>query len=164
MIISGELQQYIEKHASVPDRGVPKAVVVAIASVIGGAGIQAAWPSWYTTGATTTWTCWVVTQRALGYVRVEYGKALYDQHAERERQLVPSSQSAWVRPLADVLGLRWGAVYESQRNDNAYEPAEPITVTFTDRETTIPEDGDVLGGDRPALDRVLTALREGANF
>jgi Fe-S-cluster formation regulator IscX/YfhJ len=138
-------------------------VVAAIGSVIGGAKIEASWPDWNTTNTTTTWTCWVVTQKALGYARVEYEKNLYDEHEEHRHALTPSNQSAWVRPLTGVIGLRWGAVSEAEAMQDTYYPADPITVTFTDWETTIPE-ADFPVDQRRTADRFLTALRRCVNF
>lgn len=163
MIIDQERWLYFQQHASLRDRGVPKAVVVAIGSVIGDAKIVASWPDWNTTNTTTTWTCWVVTQKALGYARVEYAKNLYDEHEEHRHALTPSNQSAWVRPLTGVIGLRWGAIFEAQAIHDTYYPADPITVTFTDWETTIPE-ADFPVDQRRTADRFLTALRKGVNF
>ena len=154
---------HIQQHASLGDRGAPKAVVVAIGSVIGEAEIRESWPYWNTTAATTTWTCWVVTQNTLGCVRVEYRRHLYDDIEERTNELTPSSQSAWVRPLSGVTGLRWGAVYEAESEFDTYYPAEPITVTFTDWETTIPG-ADFPVDQRPKADQLLAAIRKSVNF
>ncbi len=166
MIIDNERYIDIYRHASVQDRGVPRAVVLAIGRVIGDAEIQAAWPDWAVanTNPTTTWTCWIVTQSALGFVRVEYGRAHYDEYAERQHKLTPSNQSAWVRRLNDIVEVRWGAVYEAQERDNDYCPAEPITVRFADWETAIPSEGGIPVERRSAADGLLTALRNGANF
>ena len=138
-------------------------MVEAIAAVVADAKIEAAWPVWNSTDSTTTWTCWIVTPKALGHVRVEYGGALYDEHADREHKLTPSSQSAWLRPLTDVIQLRWGAVREAQPQHDTYYPAEPITVTFSDGETTIPE-GDFPVEQHPKADQVLAAIRRAVNF
>jgi hypothetical protein len=155
---------HIQQHASAGDRGAPKAVVVAIGSVIGDEEIRESWPYWNTTPTTTTWTCWVVTQNAaLGCVRVEYQKYLYDDLEERTNKVTPSSQSSWVRPLSGVTGLRWGAVYEAPSEFDTYYPAEPITVTFTDWETTIPE-ADFPVEQRPKADQLLAAIRKSVNF
>jgi hypothetical protein len=72
---------HIQKHAALRDRA-PKAVVVSIGAVIGDAQIAESLPSWTTTEKTTSWSCWVATQRALGYVSIEYEKYPYDQHEE----------------------------------------------------------------------------------
>jgi hypothetical protein len=138
--------------------------VVAIGSIIGNAEIQAAWPDWNTTDTATMWTCWIVTQKALGYVRVEYDRAHYDEYQDRQNPLTPSNQSAWVRPLASVVELRWGAVYEAQAYHDTYHLAEPIMVTFTDRETTIPEEAHFPVEHRPTADLFLTALLKGVNI
>ena len=163
VIIGHQLREYIHGHASIPQRGVPTAVVEAIAALVADAKIKAAWPYWDSTDSTTTWTCWIVTPKALGHVRVEYGRALYDEHEDREQKLTPSSQSAWLRPLTDVIQLRWGAVHEAQAQHDTYYPVEPITVTFSEGETTIPE-GDLPVDQRPNADQVLAAIRAGVNF
>jgi hypothetical protein len=154
---------HIQQHASLGDRGAPQAVVVAIGSIIGDAEIRESWPYWNTTESTTTWTCWVVTEKALGCVRVEYKKYLYDDMEERRERLTPSSQSAWVRPLSGVIGLRWGAVYEAESEHDTYYPAEPITVTFTDWEATIPA-ADFSADQRLKADQLLAAIRKGVDF
>jgi hypothetical protein len=163
VIIGQQLRDYVHAHASIPQRGVPRAVVEAIATLVADAKIKAAWPDWDSTDSTTTWTCWIVTPEALGYVRVEYGMPLYDERADREHKLTPSSQSAWSRPLTDVIQLRWGAVHEAQAQHDTYYPAEPITVTFSDGETTIPE-GDFPVEQCAKADQVLAAIRAGVNF
>jgi hypothetical protein len=163
VILDQQRREYIHRHASVQHRVVPTAVVEAIAAVVPGAKIEAAWPDWNSTDSTTTWTCWIVTPKILGHVRVEYGRALYDEDADREHKLTPASQSAWLRPLTDVIQLRWGAVHGAQAQQETYYPAEPITVTFSDGETTIP-DGDFPVEQAPTAGRFLTALRKGVGF
>jgi hypothetical protein len=163
VIIDQQRLEYIQQHASIPHHGVPTAVVEAIAAVVQNAKIEAAWPDWNSTDSMTTWTCWIVTPKALGHVRVEYGSARYDEHAEGQHKLTPSSQSAWLRPLADVIQLRWGAVQEAGAQPDTYYRTEPITVRFSDGETTIPE-ADFPVEQRPTADRLLTALRRGLNF
>jgi hypothetical protein len=138
-------------------------VVEAVQAVVRGAGIEAAWPDWKCTDSTTTWSCWVVTAKILGYVRVEYGRASYDETAEREQKLTPSSQSAWLRPLTDVIQLRWGAVQASPAQRDTYHLSEPMTVTFSNGETTIPE-RDFSVEERPTADRIMTAVRKGLGF
>jgi hypothetical protein len=164
--IDKERQDRIKRHAEIPNRGVPGAVVLAIAAVVGDGEIAAAWTDWDTTTDTqaTTWTCWVVTERTVGHVRVIYQNALYDEHAERQHKLTPSEQSAWVRPLTDVTKLQWGAFCEAQEKDNAYYPADPITVTFTDGEATIPKKRELPVDQRSKADRFLTALRKGTHL
>ena len=166
MDIDKERQDRIKRHAEILNHGVPGAVVVAIAAVIGDVEIAAAWTNWDTTTDTqaTTWTSWVVTERTIGHVRVIYQKALYDEYAERQHKLTPSEQSAWVRPLTGVTKLQWGAFYEAQEKDNAYYPAGPITVTFTDGEATIPKKGQLPVEQRSTADRFLTALRKGTHL
>jgi hypothetical protein len=56
-----------------------------------------------------------------------------------------------------------GCVSEAQAMQGTCYPADPITVTFTDWETTIPE-ADFPVDQRPTADRFLTALRRGVNF
>jgi hypothetical protein len=163
VIISQQRREYIQQHASIPHLGVPTAVVEALAALVADAKIEAAWPDWNSTDSTTTWTCWIVTPKALGYVRVEYGRADYDEHADGEQKLTPSSQSAWLRPLSDAIQLRWGAVHEAPAQHDTYYPAEPITVTFSDGETTIPE-RDFPVEQRPTADRLLTAIRKAVKF
>jgi hypothetical protein len=138
-------------------------VTVAISSVIGDAEIRESWLYWNTTDTTTTWTCWVVTQKALGCVRVEYAKYLYDDLEEHNIKVTPSRQTAWVRPLSAITELRWGAIYAAEAELDTYYPAERITVTFTDREIAIPE-ADFPVEQRLTADRFLTALRESVDY
>ena len=163
VIIGQQRRDYIKGHATIPPHGVPTAVVEALAALVGGAKIEAAWPDWHSTDSTTTWTCWIVTPTALGHVCVEYARGRYDEHADREHKLTPSSQSAWLRPLSDVIQLQWGAVHEAQAQQDTYFPAEPITVTFSDGQTRIPE-GDFPVEQRPRADRLLAAIRKAVNF
>jgi hypothetical protein len=143
--------------------------VVAIASVIGQkAEIEAAWLGWATgagTGA-TTYTCWVVTGRAVGHVSVAYDRELYDERTDRENSLTPTSMASWVRPLAGIIGLRWDAFYEDSSHDDTYYPAQPITVRFTDSfEITIPEEANSVPPEqRPTVEDLLKALRKGAKI
>ena len=138
-------------------------MVEAVQAVVRGAAIEAAWPDWHSTDSTTTWTCWVVTAKILGYVRVEYERVSYDEPADREHTLTPSSQSAWLRPLKDVIQLRWGAVHAAGAQPDTYHLAEPMTVTFSDGETTIPE-RDFSVEERPTAERFMIALRRGLGF
>lgn len=165
MIITAQRREWIRQHAFIPDRGAPHAVAVAIASVIGDGNILAAWLTWVTgTGmGTTTYTGWVVTGTDLGHVQVEYDREFYDQHAESQHHLTPTSTACWVRPLAGIIGLRWGAFYEDSSKDDTYYPARSITVTFADHEVTIGEDA-VPVEQRAAADGLLAAIRKGANI
>jgi hypothetical protein len=169
MVITGRRREYIRKHVFVPDHGTPNAVVVAIASVIGdAAGIRAAWTSRATGSATgnTTYTCWVVTDRTLGHVSVEYARDMYDEDADREHNLTPTSMESWVRPLGGVIRLQLGAVHEDSSLDDTYYPAQPFSVKFTDGfEVTIPEEAAAVPPEqRCAVDAFLTALRKGARI
>jgi hypothetical protein len=163
VILDQQRREYIYRHASIPQRGVPTAVVEAIAAVVPDAKIEAAWPDWNSTDSTTTWTCWIVTPKTLGHVRVEYGSALYDEHADNQHKLAPSSQSAWLRPLTDVIQLQWGAIHEAHAQPETYYPAEPITVTFSDGKITIPE-GDFPVEQGPTAGKLLSAIRKGLDF
>ena len=71
-----------------------------------------------------------------------------------------------VRPLAGIVRLQLGAVYEDSSHDDTYYPAQPIKVTFTDGfEVNIPEDAAAVPPEqRSAVDGFLTAIRKGANF
>jgi hypothetical protein len=144
-------------------RSAPKAVVVAVNSIIGDLDRAAAWSSMDTTESSTTWSCWVVTECSIGHVRIEYEKYLYDQGEEPRSELTPSGWSAWVRPLADIVGLRYGAFYAAQGEPTIFEPAGPITVIFTNGEISIPE-GPVPVEQRAAADRIFSAIRAGVNF
>jgi hypothetical protein len=66
----------LQALASVSDRGAPKLVVVALGSLIGHSSKLVVWPSMDTTVSTTTWSCWVVTERSLGRLKIEYEKPL----------------------------------------------------------------------------------------
>jgi hypothetical protein len=153
----------IQGLAVVRKRFPPKAVVVALASIIGDADGVAVWPSMDTTQSTTTWSCWIVTERALGHVRIEYEKSSYDQDEEAVKELTAAAWSAWVRPLANVTGLRFGPFYATQRKPAVFEPVEPIAVIFTDAEISIP-DGPIPVDERPEVDRIISAIRALVNF
>jgi hypothetical protein len=102
--------------ASFAVRGAPKAVVVALSSIIIDEEVADVWPYMDTTASSTTWTCWILTETSLGHIRIEYNNYLYDQNTEFENELTPSAWSAWVRPLATVTGIRLGAFYAIERN------------------------------------------------
>jgi hypothetical protein len=166
MVITEQRREYIRKHGFVPDHGTPNAVVLAIASVIRDAGIRAACASRATGSETgkTTYTCWVVTDTALGHVSVEYDRDMYDERTDRQHNLTPTSMASWVRPLAGIIRIEWGAVYEDSSRGDTYYPAQPIKATFTDGfEVTIP-DGPLLVEQRSAVDGLLTWIRKGAKF
>ena len=153
----------IHELASFPGTSAPKAVVVAVNSIIGNSVSAAVWSSTNTTGSTTAWSCWVVTERAVGHVLIKYKKAEYDEREERQNELTPSNWSVWVRPLADIVGLRYGAFYAAEGKPTVFDPAEPIKVIFSDGAVNIPA-GPIPIDQRAEVGRIITALREGVNF
>ena len=153
----------IQGFASVPDISAPKAVVVALNSIIDKSVSAATWSSMETTASTTTWKCWAVTERCVGYALIRYKKADYDESAERLKELTPSSWSVWVRPLADIIGIRYGAFYAAEDNPTVFYPAEPIKVIFSDGAVSIPA-GPIPIDQRAEVSRVITALREFVKF
>lgn len=88
----------IQALASCPGTSAPKAVVVAVNSIVDNSISAAAWSSMNTTESTTAWSCWVVTERSVGHVLIKYKKTAYDEREERQKELTPSSWSVWVRP------------------------------------------------------------------
>jgi hypothetical protein len=153
----------IGELASSPGTSAPRAVVVALNSIIDKSVSAAAWSSMASTASTTAWTCWVVTERAVGHVLIKYKKAEYDAAEERQEELTPSNWSVWVRPLADIIGLRYGAFYPAEGKPNVLYPAEPIKVIFSDGGVSIPA-GPIPIEQRAEASRIITALREGVNF
>jgi len=153
----------IHGFASSPGTSAPKAVVVALNSIIDKSVSAATWSSMDTTGSTTAWTCWAVTERSVGHVLIKYKKADYDEHEERQKELTPSSWSVWVRPLADIIGIRYGAFYAAEGNRTMFYPAEPIKVIFSDGAVSIPA-GPIPTDQRAEVSRVITALREFVKF
>ena len=153
----------IHELASFPGTSAPKAVVVAVNSIIGNSVSAAVWSSTNTTGSTTAWSCWVVTERAVGHVLIKYKKAEYDEREERQNELTPSNWSVWVRPLADIVGLRYGAFYAAEGKPTVFDPAEPIKVIFSDGAVNIPA-GPIPIDQRAEVSRIITAVREGVNF
>jgi hypothetical protein len=154
-----------EMHAfaSSPGRSAPKAVVVAVNSIIDRSVSAATWSSMATTASTTAWTCWVVTERSVGHVLIKYKKADYDEGEERQKEVTPSSWSVWVRPLADIIGIRYGAFYPTEGNPTVFHPAEPVKVIFSDGAVSIPA-GPIPIDQRAEVGRVVTALREFVTF
>jgi hypothetical protein len=153
----------IQGLASFPGTTAPKAVVVAVNSIIDRSARAASW-SWMDTRASTTaWTSWVVTERSVGHVLIKYKKADYDEREERQNELTPSSSSAWVRPLADIIGIRYGAFYAAESKPTVFYPAEPIKVIFSDGPVSIPA-GPIPIDQRAEVSRIITVLREGVNF
>ena len=116
-----------------------------------------------TTASTTAWTCWAVTERCVGHVLIKYKKTDYDQLEERENELTPSSWNVWVRPLADIIGIRYGAFYAAESNPTVFYPAEPIKVIFGDGAVSIPA-GPIPIDQRAEVSRIITALREFVTF
>ena len=115
----------IQGLASVPGTSAPKAVVVALNSIIDRSVSAATWSSMDTTASTTAWKC-------------------------------------WVRPLADIIGIRYGA-YAAEGNPTVFYPAEPIKVIFSDGAVSIPA-GPIPIDQRAEVSRVITALREFVKF
>jgi hypothetical protein len=153
----------IHELASVPGTPAPKAVVVALSSIIDRSVSAATWPSMDTKASTTAWTCWVVTERSVGRVLIKYKKAGYDEREERLNELTPSNWSVWVRPLADIIGIQYGAFYAAGGKPTVFHPAEPIKVIFSDGAVSIPA-GPIPIDQRAEIDRIVRALREFVNF
>jgi hypothetical protein len=153
----------IHALASFAGTSAPKAVVVAVNSIIENSVSAAAWSSMDTTESATAWSCWVVTERSVGHVLIKYKKAAYDEREERRKELTPSSWSVWVRPLADIVGLRYGAFYAAEGKPTVFDPAEPIKVIFSDSAVSIPA-GPIPIDQRAEVGRIISALREGVNF
>src|ERR1700744_5217837 len=128
----------LEGLAAFQGKSAPKAVVVAVNSIIDNSGSAAVWVTMAATQSTTTWNCWVATERALGHAIIKYKKADYDQLEESGNKLHPSGWSVWVRPLADIICIRYGAFVPSEENPNVFDPADPIKVTFSDGGVSIP--------------------------
>ena len=164
MELNEKLGGMIQALAAVPARSAPKAVVVALNSIIGdGADEATSYVSMDTTQSTTTWNCWVVTEHSIGHARIDYDRYLYDQHQESQEEVTPSAWSTWVRPLYDILGLRYGAFYAVEGTPTVFEPAEPITVIFGNEEIRIPE-RPVPVEQRAALGNFVTRLRDHVEF
>jgi hypothetical protein len=153
----------IQALASFPGTSAPKAVVVAVNSIIDNSVSAAAWSSMDTTESTTAWSCWVVTERSVGHALVKYKKAAYDEREERQQELTPSSWSVWVRPLADIVGLRYGAFYAAEGKPTVFNPTEHIKVMFSNGAVNIPA-GPIPIDQRAEVGRIITALREGVKF
>lgn len=153
----------IQGFASCSGRSAPKAVVVALNSIIDKSVSAATWSSMETTATTTVWKCWAVTERAVGYVLIRYKKAGYDEHEERQNELIPSNWTVWVRPLADIIGIRYGAFHAAESNPTVFYPAQPIKVIFSNGAVSIPA-GPIPIDQRAEVSRVITALREFVKF
>lgn len=69
MDIEEQTWPQIQRMADVEGRSAPKAVVVALTSVLRDADTASAWASMDVAPSTTTWTCWVVTEKSVGHVR-----------------------------------------------------------------------------------------------
>jgi hypothetical protein len=98
-----------------------------------------------------------------GHALIKYEKAEYDQHEQRQREFSPSGWSVWVRPLADIVGLKYGAFYAVEDKPTAFDPAEPVKVIFSDSAVSIPA-GPIPIDERAEVGRIIRALREGVNF
>ena len=153
----------IQGFASSVGASAPKAVVVALNSVIDKSVSAATWSSMETTATTTVWKCWAVTERAVGYVLIRYKKAGYDEREERQNELTPSNWSVWVRPLADIIGIRYGSFCADEANPTVFHPATPIKVVFSDGAVSLPA-GPIPIDQRAEVGRVINALREFVKF
>jgi hypothetical protein len=153
----------IQGFASSSGRSAPKAVVVALNSIIDKSVSAATWSSMETTTSTTVWKCWAVTERAVGYALIRYKKTDYDEHEERQNEITPSNWTVWVRPLADIIGIRYGAFYPAEGNPTVFYPAQPIKVIFSDGAVSLPA-GPIPIDQRAEVSRVITALREFVKF
>ena len=153
----------IQGLASFPGTTAPKAAVVALNSIIDKSVSAATWSSMDTTASTTVWKCWAVTERSVGYALIRYKKAGYDEHEERQKELTPSNRSVWVRPLTDIIGIRYGAFSTAEGNPSVLYPVEPIKVIFSDGAVSIPA-GPIPIDQRAEVSRVITALREFVKF
>ncbi len=153
----------IHGFASSSGASAPKAVVVALNSIIDKSASAATWSSMETTATTTVWKCWAVTERAVGYVLIRYKKAGYDEHEERRNELTPSNWSVWVRPLTDIIGIRYGAFSAAEGNPTVFYPDQPIKVIFSDGSVSIPA-SPIPSDQRAEVSRLVTALREFVKF
>jgi hypothetical protein len=153
----------IQGFASFAGKSAPKAVVVALNSIIDRSVSAATWTSMDTTASTTAWRCWAVTERSIGYVLIRYKKADYDEVEERQKELTPSNWSVWVRPLTDIIGIRYGAFSAAEGSPTVFYPAQPIKVIFSDGAVSLPA-GPIPIDQRAEVSRVITALREFVTF
>ena len=153
----------IEGLAACRGKVAPKAVVVAVNSIIDNSVSAAVWASMDATQTTTTWSCWVATERSVGHALVKYKQAEYDRHEERQKELIPSGWSVWVRPLADIIGIRYGSFSAAAGNPSVFDPVAPIKVIFSDGGVSIPA-RPIPIDQRAEVGRIIRALREGVNF
>lgn len=153
----------IHQLASAPARPAPKAVVIALNSIIDRSVSAATWSTMQTTASTTAWTSWAVTERSVGRVLIKYRKADYDEREEHLNELTPSNWSVWVRPLTDIIGIQYGAFYAAEDKPKAFYPAQPIKVIFSDGAVSIPA-SPIPVDQREEIDRIVRALREFVNF
>jgi hypothetical protein len=163
MRIPQQRWDHIQRHANVRDRQAPAGVVLSIASAIGDADIVASW-SGREFGQHTIWTCWAVTPTTLGYARVEYQREWYDLVEETTNPVVPSSQSAWVRPLASVIALESGSYFKDERQKDAYYPLGPMKITFQDITFAMPGPKGFSADDRDRANTFIKAIHAGVRF
>ena len=152
--------EHIQSHATYGDRKAPKAVIVAIATVLGGAQINASWTRWETSfeSRKTVWTTWVVTDKTLGYVSVTYDLDEYDLQNECNGEMPTTGLTTWARPLSHITGIEPSVSYGAADRANAWYPAASFKVIFPDEPITI-GDGGFPVEDRPEADLFFEALR-----
>ena len=153
----------IEGLAACRGKDAPKAVVIAVNSIIDRSVSAAVWALMNATQSTTTWSCWVATERSVGHALIKYKKAEYDRREERQEELTPSGWSVWVRPLADIVGIRYRSFSAAEGDPTVFDPAEPIKVIFSDGGVSIPA-GPIPIDQRAEAGRIIRAVREGVNF
>ena len=82
---------------------------------------------------------------------------------ERRNELTPSNWSVWVRPLTDIIGIRYGAFSADEGNPTVFYPGQPIKVIFSDGAVSIPA-SPIPIDQRAEVSRLITALREFVKF
>jgi len=164
MDITETTWSHLQAAADVENRSAPKAVVVALNSILGDADALTSWSRVDFPPESTVWSCWIVTESSVGHVRVEYTHPLYDQYEEGQQEVLPSACAAWVRPLADIVGLQYGRFYGVEGKPTTFEPAESVEVTFSGGQVIRIPEYPILADQRGAADNIFSRLRAGLKF
>jgi hypothetical protein len=150
-----QIQRLIEVRGHTP----PRAFVDAVAALVEGDDSHepTMWPEMVTSGSTTRWACWTVTDTELGRIEIDYPGHAYDQSVENRCPRSPSRRTEWKRLLAEIIAVRRADGTEG-RPRLGY-PTEPIEIVFAgDQTVRIPQDGDLTQSQRWGAHLVFSKL------
>ncbi|MFA1705548.1 hypothetical protein ACDT10_21865 [Mycobacterium intracellulare] len=144
----------------------PRFVPALLASLVPPRAIRATIAD-YWGGPPTVWAVNAVTDAALAYVEVEFDEALYTGETEREassivraRTAVPTTRSAWVRPLGRIAELT--VIRTVVFADTGMHVAASVRFEGVETPVVLPDPRQIVDADqRTRVDVLVRAIREG---